>query len=126
MSLEEQDEAGRIRAQKHNSAISHIASFNENVNLFQEFVHFCSVREIKLLLTVMPVTSHYLKYLNPEYKNSFYTVLDGIDSNIHLLDLSDDRNFNNNIDFNDTDHLSDSGAIKLTQIVSSILNEINS
>ena len=72
----------------------------------------------------MPATKAYLKYLNPEYKDIFYSVLDSIEGDIHLLDLSDDSFFDSNTDFNDTDHLNDSGAIKFTQVLSSVLEEI--
>ena len=69
--------------------------------------------------------SQYLKYLTPEYKNIFYSVLDKVDGTVHLLDLVEDSSFDNSFDFNDTDHLNDSGARKLSQMISSILNEIN-
>lgn len=73
----------------------------------------------------MPASKQYLKYLTPEYKNIFYSVLEEIDGTVHLLDLMDDSSFDNNLDFNDTDHLNDAGAIKLSRTISSILNEIN-
>ena len=60
-----------------------------------------------------------------EYKEIFYSVLDNVDGTVHLLDVVDDSSFDNSLDFNDTDHLSDSGAIKLSEMVSRILKEIN-
>ena len=78
-----------------------------------------------MLLTAMPASSQYLKYLTPEYKNIFYSVLDKVDGTVHLLDLVEDDSFDSSLDFNDTDHLNDSGARKLSQMISSILNEIN-
>ena len=38
----------------------------------------------------MPASSQYLKYLTPEYKNIFYSVLDKVDGTVHLLDLVED------------------------------------
>ncbi len=125
LSSEEKENAGKIRATSHNSGIKHTVSFNENIGLLQELVYFCNDRGINLLFTAMPASSQYLKYLTPEYKNIFYTVLENLDGTIHLLDLVDDSSFDNKLDFNDTDHLNDSGAKKLTQMISSILNEIN-
>lgn len=125
LSAEEKDKAGKIRTESHNKIIKHTASFNENLSVFQDFVYFCNDRGINLLLTAMPAASQYLKYLTPEYKNIFYSVLDKVDGTVHLLDLVEDSSFDNDFDFNDTDHLSDSGARKLSQIISSILNEIN-
>lgn len=125
LSTEEKDQAGKTRAESHNKAIKHTASFNENLGVFQDFVYFCNDRGINLLLTAMPASSQYLKYLTPEYKNIFYSVLDKVDGTVHLLDLVEDSSFDNSFDFNDTDHLNDSGARKLSQMISSILNEIN-
>lgn len=125
LSAEEKDQAGKTRAESHNKAIKHTASFNENLGVFQDFVYFCNDRGINLLLTAMPASSQYLKYLTPEYKNIFYSVLDKVDGTVHLLDLVEDSSFDNSFDFNDTDHLNDSGARKLSQMISSILNEIN-
>ena len=125
LSAEEKDKAGKTRAESHNKIIKHTASFNENLSVFQDFVYFCNDRGINLLLTAMPASSQYLKYLTPEYKNIFYSVLDKVDGTVHLLDLVEDSSFDNNFDFNDTDHLSDSGARKLSQMISSILHEIN-
>ena len=125
LSAEEKDKAGKTRAESHNKIIKHTASFNENLSVFQDFVYFCNDRGINLLLTAMPASSQYLKYLTPEYKNIFYSVLDKVDGTVHLLDLVEDSSFDNNFDFNDTDHLSDSGARKLSQMISSILNQIN-
>lgn len=78
-----------------------------------------------MLLTAMPASSQYLKYLTPEYKNIFYSVLDKVDGTVHLLDWWRIAVLTINFDFNDTDHLSDSGARKLSQMISSILHEIN-
>lgn len=125
LSLEEKDCAGRNRAEGHNKNIAHTASFNENIGLLQKFVYYCNDRGMHLLLTAMPASEQYLKYILPEYKNIFYSVLDNIDGIVHLLDLTEDDSFDNDLDFNDTDHLNDSGAAKLSKIVASLLNDIN-
>lgn len=126
LSLEEKEKAGKIRAGNHNKNIDHTASFYENISLFQEFVYYCNDRGINLLVAAMPASKQYLQYLIPDYKNTFYSVLDKMDGIIHLVDLVEDNSFDNNLDFNDTDHLSDSGAIKFSRMVSSILDNINS
>lgn len=125
LSAKEKENAGKIRAESHNKIIKHLASFNENIGLFQKFVYFCNNKGINLLLTVMPASSQYRKYLTKEYKEIFYSVLDNIDGTVHLLDVADDSSFDNSLDFNDTDHLSDFGAIKLSKMVSTVLEEIN-
>ena len=86
-----------------------------NMPLFYEF------RDDNVTAQPATIKGTYL----PEYKNIFYSVLDKLDGTVHLLDLLEDSSFDNNFDFNDTDHLSDSGARKLSQMISSILNQIN-
>ncbi len=50
------------------------------------------------------------------FKNGFYAALDRVKGTVHLLDLFDEASFTDR-DFNDTDHLSDSGAEKMTECI---------
>lgn len=125
LSVEEQEIAGKIRAEAHNKHIAYMATLNENICLFQDFVHFCNNNSINLLIAIAPATKYYLHYLNPEFKNIFYSILDKVEGTVHLLDLSDCEDFDNYHDFNDADHLNEYGAKKLSHIISSVLHEIN-
>ncbi|MFQ8980469.1 MAG: hypothetical protein ACLR6I_07935 [Waltera sp.] len=58
--------------------------------MFQILFIFATTEVINLLLTTIPASSQYLKYLTPEYKNIFYSVLDKVDGTVHLLDLVED------------------------------------
>jgi len=124
LTVDEQDEAGKIRAESHNKGLHHLASFKENIGHFQTLVNYCNTNGINLLIVVTPMTKHYLKYLDTKYKDDFYSILESTDGMIHLLDLAEDSSFENNIHFNDTDHLNDLGAAKLSSIISSTLDEI--
>lgn len=123
LSTIEKEEAGRNRAETHNRSAKRESSLLENITYFQKFLHFCNNRSINVLLVVTPCTTYYLEHLNPEFKSVFYDVLDKTEGILHLLDLADDTSFTDE-DFNDTDHLNDNGAKKMTEKILRIIQEI--
>lgn len=84
---------------------------------------FCAENNINLIIVVTPVSKYYLKELYPGYKDIFYEVLGETDGVIHLLDLAADETYADE-DFNDMDHLGDSGAKKLTQGILELVNDL--
>ena len=124
LSINEKIEAGKQRAAVHNKAIKRKNSLLENKKLLQDFLKFCDTENINLLLVVTPSTPYYLNCLLPDFKSKFYDILNEVDGIIHLLDLADDPTFLDE-DFNDTDHLNEKGAQKLTQIIHNTFQEIN-
>lgn len=119
----DKEEAGKIRAELHNKSIMRTATYEENIVLFSKLVGFCAERGINFICLVPPATSYYRKALNPEFKEIFYQTINDTDGVIHLIDLFDNSCFAEE-DFNDTDHLSESGANKLTQYVLQVLETI--
>ena len=67
----EKIEDGKRRAELHNRSIKRESSFFENVTILQDFLDFCSKREINVLFVITPVTSYYLDYLDPDVKSEF-------------------------------------------------------
>ena len=65
---------------------------------------------------VAPASKYYVKHIAPQFEEIFYEVVNSIDSSLKILDYSNDESFLDE-DFNDMDHLSDSGAIKLTNFI---------
>ena len=124
LSEQEKNDAGKIRAELHNKSIKHTMTLKENMLLFQNLVAYCNKKGINLIFVVTPMTKQYLSYLNPKFKDDFYNILDKTDGNVHLLDLASNDAFDNDADFNDTDHLNDLGSAKLSSIISTILKEI--
>lgn len=120
----EKVQAGIARAESHNKSYKWKISLDENKRLFNQLSVFCDSCGINLVLVVTPATSYYREHLYQEFKDDFFEVLNQAEGMIHLLDLYEDARFEEE-DFNDTDHLSDSGAAKLTSAVRELLLGIN-
>ncbi len=120
----ERQDAGLRRAASHNKAQKYNLTLAENTSYFNELTLFCVERNINLLVVVTPASQYYRSNLYSGYKNSFYDVLANAPGIVHLLDLFEDENYLTE-DFNDPDHLSDSGALKMTSAILNMLQEIN-
>ncbi len=123
LSEDEKDSAGKSRAMLHNKALNREASLGENIELINNLSIFCNNNGINLSFVVTPVSKYYKKYLDMRYEESFFSILNEIKGTINLLDLADCCDiFLDDIHFNDTDHLNDTGATKFTQIILDMLH----
>lgn len=125
LSEDDKKYAGHERAEVHNKSIKRAMTYRENLKYFNALTDLCKRKKINLLFVITSVTIYYRKYLDRQYKDIFYDTLNMIEGDIHLLDLYEDCSFSDE-DFIDTDHLSDSGAEKLTEIISETLTGIES
>ncbi len=116
----EREQAGIRRAALHNKNNRWKAAFNENKQLFHELSCFCMSRDIELLVVVVPATKYYRTALCKEFREDFFEVLNEADGIVGLLDSFEDPSFSDG-DFNDMDHLSESGAEKLTSAIAELL-----
>lgn len=120
---DERDNAARKRTDAHNKSLRYSRSLKENTELFNEFSIFCQNNIINLLVVITPASKNYVKYLNPDFKNSLYTMLNEAIGTIHFYDLFSSDLFNDK-DFNDTDHLNDKGAIKFSSFIKNELETL--
>ena len=120
---EEKIQAGVKRGTQHNKNLKRELSVMENVVLFQQFVTFCNKHNLHLLMVVAPASKYYRNVLSTDYHDTFYDVLNKVDGTIHLLDLYEDPAYTDK-DFNDTDHLNELGAAKMTEAVLQILETL--
>ncbi|MBR6326536.1 MAG: hypothetical protein IKR61_06985 [Lachnospiraceae bacterium] len=122
----ERREACRLRAESHNSNIkdSHLATLRENINILQDLTYYCADRGINLVMVVPPVSKDYLSFLEPGFKECFYKTLEDLDGIVHVVDMSEDPDFDDVTDMNDMDHLGDSGAIKFTKKINELIQSI--
>lgn len=102
-----------------------ILTVKENTNIITDITNFCNARNINLLFVVTPFTKYYREYSFNGFKEAFYDILNNkAEGVVHLLDLYEDAYFTDE-DFNDSDHLGDLGAIKLTSFIQNVLQQIN-
>ena len=124
LSALEKEEAGKIRAEQHNKAINNIGSLEENIELFYDLCNYCEKNNINIFIICAPATKYYKQNFNMELQAKFYSILESIPLKIHVLDLFENGElFNDEEDFNDVDHLSKSGAIKMSKLVNHLIYE---
>ena len=109
---------GKIRAESHKKLFQHKASFEENKRILQEFVSFLYAHDVTPIVAITPFTPEYDCFVLNEMKESVLELVDGVQEDEHYVD------FNENAadlfipsNFMDTDHLSASGAKKVSNIL---------
>lgn len=117
---EERMVAAIERARLHNKNQKYKTTYIENLELLKDLVAYCGSRQINLIVLIAPATKCYADNMWEGYQEIFYQALSEIDGVVHLLDLYQDDRYTNE-DFIDTDHLSDSGAKKMTTDVLNLL-----
>lgn len=124
LSETEQEVAAKERTRLHNKNQRYQLTFAENVELLTGLLGFCEEKGINLILTVAPATKPYRDGMWNGYKEIFYEIINSIEGTVHLLDLYEDERYTTE-DFIDTDHLSDSGARKMTNDIANVLCNIS-
>lgn len=117
-------EFGESRAKAHNKNLQREFSLAENKQIFEKLAQYCFEKNINLVVVVTPATHYYRSAFDAHFKNIFYDTLNSLEYPVHLLDLFDNVSYVAE-DYNDTDHLSDKGATKMTKAVLELLHIIN-
>ena len=112
----EKEKYAQLRAADHNRLYAHKESRIENGNLIEEMVKYLSERNIRTVFVVFPFTKWYNQYINPQYKEDIYQLLDNLDLPVEFLDMNELDYFTDS-DFLDTDHLNDIGAEKASKVL---------
>lgn len=115
--------AAKERTRLHNKNQRYQKTYAENVELIEELSRFCEKKHINLIVVIAPASRVYRDGMWQGFREVFYETMSSIEGTIHLIDLYEDPRYISE-DFIDTDHLSDSGAIKMTEDIISVLNDI--
>ncbi len=119
LSNEERDNLGKTRAENHGRQMQYLHSLAENKEIMKDYVHYLHLQNVLPVVVVTPFTQEYNKHLDMSMKDTFIELLNSVEEELHFVDFNECDMFDN-ADFMDTDHLSESGArkvsITLTQI----------
>ena len=99
-------------------------TLGENIEILKDIAVYVSERNIHLIITVFPATIYYQTFFDMNFREYFYDALEQVNEEVHLVDCFGDPFFDEE-DFNDTDHLNDSGAAKMTLMLNHLLQQMN-
>lgn len=120
LSREEKEKIGKTRAEKHNRLRKHQDVREENVGILRDILEELQRNEIPAVVMIPPFTEYYRRYLAPEYQKELLEALDSFSSPVIYYDLNELGEFGD-ADFFDSDHLNDTGAAKLTELICRLL-----
>lgn len=113
---EEKELMGQARAAQHRKLIKYTSAYNENKEIFKDYIHYLSLKNIEPIVVVMPFVKQYVKNLDSMQKEMFMELLNVLVEDIQYVDFNDADCFDDS-DFMDTDHLNERGAIKVSTIL---------
>lgn len=120
---EEREHAAELRVHAHNKCLRYQATYQENVRLLHSFGNWCQDHGIQLVFLIFPVSGSYDRHLDPRFKEMYYKMLKGFSFPFELIDLMVQAKGIKDVHFNDTDHLNDLGAQRLTAALKAVLPE---
>ncbi len=118
---EEKEILGNARAEEHHKFINYKETFNENKEIFSDYVHYLAVNDIEPIVVVMPFVKQYMRLIKGEQKEMFYELLNSSKEDVQLVDFNDASCFDDD-DFIDTDHVNENGARKVSTILANMFN----
>ncbi|KFN04433.1 hypothetical protein D0U04_10405 [Bacillus clarus] len=116
------EEHGKIRAQSH-SKLCYPNTLVENKMIFKKYLELMMQNNIKPIVVVFPVTSHYSRFVSPKLKEGFYHVIHEFQNlySFQVIDLFDSPLFHDD-DFYDSDHMNKKGADKMSVLLNGLIN----
>ena len=108
------------RATQHNKLIDEFSKTNESI--LMEFFDYLESKNVVPIIVVLPTTSYYNRFVDEKYKESFNEIINKLNKNykFKLIDFNENCELDDS-DFIDVDHLNETGSIKLTSQLNSLL-----
>ena len=94
-------------------------SFEENKIILRDFVRFLCSRHIEPVVVITPFTDEYNRFVLEEMKEAVLELLNGVPEPIHYIDFNQSPCLDPS-DFTDTDHLSGTGAQKVSAMLADL------
>ena len=111
----EKIKAGKYRAELHNKSIRYVQSLEENIGILNEMGNWCLKNNIELYIVNFPVSKYYHRAENKAFREIFYDIIKSFTFPAVLFDFQEIE-FGDEC-FNDPDHLNDTGAKRLTEVL---------
>lgn len=118
----EKEELALKRTRDHNRLRKHILSREENGVLLEEMAGYLYKNGIIPIFVIFPFTDWYNCYIDSGYKEDIYNLLEKIPVPVEFWDMNNYKEYFDDTDFLDTDHLNDKGAEKATVLLNEFLN----
>lgn len=125
LNTDERDREAYELAQKHNRHLKHRDTFMENKIILGNMIQFLTEKNIRPIITVLPFSREYLRYIDGTYKEELLSVLDEVSCGVNLdfIDLNDTDFFGED-ELLDCDHLNSRGALKATMVMNGVLSNL--
>ncbi len=125
LSMSEKKEIALKRTGDHNRLKKHSESRQENGLLVREIAEYLNTYGIKPIFVIFPYTQLYNRYIDAEYKEDIFKLLDSLPVPVvEYLDMNEYQDMFDDTDFLDTDHLNNQGARKATALLNEFLEVI--
>ncbi len=122
---DELDDSLAVRSVVSHSTFSDWYMVDKNFREMKAIAEFCNEHEIQLILVTTPCWHLYCDFLDKRQLKNMHELIDSIVSGYGALYLNymNDPRFQPS-DFHDNNHLSETGAIKFTQLLNNDLSQI--
>lgn len=124
MHSDDKSSIGIWRASQHNKFID---GFNKSQKaLLVDFFDYLESKGVAAVLTVLPTTNYYNRFLDERYKQVFEDTIKELEDKckFKVIDFNKDYEFNDS-DFIDVDHLNEIGCAKVTSYLSNVIKWLN-
>lgn len=122
LSAEERQVLGKIRGESHNKMFHENQAVAENKKILNEYIHFLNLNGIMPIVIIAPVTPEYRQCISKEMKESINELIAAVTEEFCFVDFNQFTCFET-YDFVDTDHLSQNGAEKFSNLLVSLFNK---
>lgn len=116
ISEEERRALGKIRAESHNKLFQNKAVIEENKRILNQYVAFLRQNGIAPVFVIAPFSVEYTQHISNEMKDNIQEMLESVSEKIRFVDFNQFSCFEPT-DFVDTDHLSQKGAEKFSNLL---------
>lgn len=122
LSSEDKEIVGMKRAQSHARLTRHTDSLIENKEIFSDYIHYLTLKNIMPIVVVTPYAKQYNKYVDKLQIEQYMELLNSCEEEVHYVNFNESDMFED-IDFVDADHLSEYGARKVTLVLREMFGE---